>query len=154
MILAIDPGTTESAYVLMEDYKPADFDILPNAELLERFYTESYNLCDLAIEMVANMGMPAVGASLFETAFWIGRYWEASDGVVKEKIYRKDEKMNLCGQTKAKDANIRQALIDRFGEVGTKKSPGWFYGFKKDIWAAYAVGVTFLDIQNGRYSQT
>ena len=35
----------------------------------------------------------------------------------------KEEKMNLCGSMKAKDSNIRQALIDRFGEVGTKKNP-------------------------------
>jgi hypothetical protein len=53
--------------------------------------------------------------------------------------------MNLCNSMKAKDSNIRQALIDRFGEVGVKKAPGWFYGFKKDVWAAYAVGVTYLD---------
>jgi hypothetical protein len=47
---------------------------------------------------------------------------------------------------KAKDSNIRQALIDRFGEVGIKKNPGWFYGFKKDIWQAYAVGITYHDL--------
>jgi hypothetical protein len=61
-------------------------------------------------------------------------------------IYRKDEKMNLCHSMKAKDANIRQALIDRFGVVGTKKSPGWFYGVSKDVWAAIAVGVTYHDL--------
>ncbi|HBC95047.1 MAG TPA: hypothetical protein DCZ10_19680, partial [Pelotomaculum sp.] len=62
-----------------------------------------------------------------------------------ERVYRKDEKINLCGSMRAKDGNIRQALIDRFGIVGTKKSPGWFYGVSKDVWAAIAVGVTYYD---------
>ena len=57
-------------------------------------------------------------------------------------IYRLDEKLNLCQDSRAKDANIRQALIDRFasgtpnGGKGTKKAPGWFYGFSDDVWQA------------------
>ncbi|KHD34036.1 hypothetical protein NL50_18035, partial [Clostridium acetobutylicum] len=67
-------------------------------------------------------------------------------------IYRKDEKMNLCHSMKANDSTITQALVDRFAYgvrnhgKGTKKEPGWFYGFKKDIWQAYAVGVTYFDM--------
>lgn len=155
MLLAIDPGDKQSAYVLMDEYKPISIGIVSNATLLERFYTDCYNLYDLAIEMIANMGMPAVGATLFETAFWIGRYWEASDGSHREKIYRKDVKVNLCGHSNAKDTNVRQALIDRFANTkngkGTKKFPDWFYGFKDDIWSAYAVGITYMDIQDGLY---
>jgi hypothetical protein len=94
---------------------------------------------------VASYGMP-VGESIFETVFWIGRFWEETGNITrKARIYRKDVKMNLCGSMKAKDSNIRQALIDRFGVVGVKKNPGWFYGFKADIWSAYAVGVTYYD---------
>lgn len=97
--------------------------------------------------MIASYGMP-VGKEVFETCVWIGKFAQASN--LKEKyIYRKDEKMNLCHSMKAKDSNIRQALIDRFGPVGTKKNPGWFYGFKADIWSAYAVGITYLDNMKG-----
>lgn len=98
--------------------------------------------------MVASYGMP-VGETVFQTCVWIGRFIQQIDEIGKEYsyIYRKDEKINICHSMKAKDSNIRQALIDRFGEVGTKKNPGWFYGFKADIWQAYAVGITYLDMQ-------
>lgn len=154
-ILAIDPGNTESAYVLMdEDYKPLEFGKLKNSDMrqylksamrYEEFKDDYYTR--VALEMIASYGM-AVGSTVFDTCVWIGRYTEIADRGGEHDynyVYRKDVKMNLCGQTKAKDANIRQALIDRFGVVGTKRSPGFFYGFKSDVWSAYAVGVTYLD---------
>ena len=145
MILAIDPGNIESAYVLMDKktYEPIEFGKISNEEMLEKVKTLSYN--NLVIEMIASYGMP-VGASVFDTCVWIGRFIQASY-CYGEYIYRKEEKINLCGSMKAKDSNIRQALIDRFGEVGTKNSKGFFYGFKKDIWSAFAVGCTYLDKQ-------
>lgn len=78
----------------------------------------------LVIEMIASYGM-AVGKEVFDTCVWIGRFKETAIMNHKkvEYIYRKDEKMNICHSMKAKDSNIRQALIDRFGEVGTKKNP-------------------------------
>ena len=74
--------------------------------------------------MVASYGMP-VGKEVFETCVWIGRFKELAimNNKEVEYIYRKDEKMNICYSMRAKDSNIRQALIDRFGEVGTKKKP-------------------------------
>ena len=102
----------------------------------------------LVIEMIASYGMP-VGKEVFDTCVWIGRFIQQTDEIGKSYsyIYRKDEKMNICNSMKAKDSNIRQALIDRFGEVGTKKNPGWFYGFKADVWSAYAVGITYIDMK-------
>ena len=151
-ILAIDPGNIESAYVLMdsETYKPIEFGKVENNRMLDLIFNYVYD--DFVIEMIQSYGM-GVGKSVFDTCVWIGRFvQEASRFTNKiEYIYRAEEKMNLCHSMKAKDSNIRQALIDRFGEVGTKSKPGYFYGFKKDIWSSYAVGVTYLDKESGKY---
>lgn len=158
MILAIDPGCAESAYVLIgENLKPVEFGKVGNEILYHKLKykyfsstTFNENNTDLVIEMVASYGM-AVGVEVFETVFWIGRFWEVGMPMSVQRIYRKDEKINLCGNMKAKDSNIIQALIDRFAYgvpnkgKGTKNNPGWFYGFSKDIWQAYAVGVTYYD---------
>lgn len=148
-ILAIDPGNTESAYCLIdtETYRPLSFGKQDNNWLLGFMDTQGILFDKVVIEMIASYGMP-VGKEVFDTCVWIGRFKQIAESqeIKVEYIYRKDEKMNLCHSMKAKDSNIRQALIDRFGPVGTKKNPGWFYGFKKDIWAAYAVGITYLDL--------
>lgn len=149
-IFAIDPGNVESAYCVIDEetYKPEEFGKVKNEILLNLIYSRlsnSVNYYTMVIEMIASYGMP-VGKEVFDTCVWIGRFVEAYDKDYKF-IYRKDEKMNICHSMKAKDSNIRQALIDRFGPVGTKKNPGWFYGFKADIWSAYAVGITYLDLK-------
>lgn len=157
VILAIDPGNEESAYCLIDikTYKPIEFNKIKNVEMfdvIERLISEydGYSFNTMVIEMIASYGMP-VGKEVFDTCVWIGRFVEAMKMFSKDRftetkyVYRKDEKMNICGSMKAKDSNIRQALIDRFGVVGTKKNQGWFYGFKSDIWAAYAVGITYID---------
>ena len=84
----------------------------------------TYKIDKLVIEMIASYGMP-VGKEVFETCVWIGRFEELGrlQNIDVEYVYRKDEKMNICHSMKAKDSNIRQALIDRFGEVGTKRNP-------------------------------
>jgi len=97
---------------------------------------------DLAIEMIASYGM-AVGKEVFETCVWIGRFWQVWPGVSVTRIYRKDVKLHLCGTLKAKDTNIRQALIDKIGPQGTKNAPGPTYGVKSHVWPALAVAVTF-----------
>lgn len=142
-ILSIDPGNEKSAYVLMNSNKtPIKQGLIENNDLLEIMNELNYDA--LVIEMVASYGM-AVGKTVFDTCVWIGRFIEKATqkNIPYSRIYRIDEKIYICHDSRAKDSNIRQALIDEFGEVGTSKNPGFFYGFKKDIWAAFAVGVTF-----------
>lgn len=155
MILAIDPGSTESAYVILdENLKPIEFAKIDNEDILDCINSGDFKKVDkIAIEMIASYGM-AVGKEVFDTCVWIGRFYEKLNNCSIANIqfiYRKDEKMNLCHSMKANDATIKQALVDRFAYgvrnhgKGTKKEPGWFYGFKADCWAAYAVGVTYFD---------
>lgn len=162
MILAIDPGNEKSAYVLMsKGLRPLEFKKTGNDAILKRIplLMDMYGDFTLAIEMVASYGMP-VGREVFETCFWAGMFWQAANVKEKRLIYRMDEKLNLCHDSRAKDANIRQALIDRFAPgvpnngKGTKKNPGWFYGFSADVWQAYAVGVTCADMMEGRYKRS
>lgn len=158
MLLAIDPGNTLSAYVLMDGYKPVDFGKVENERLLETILSRGLAQWPqvAAVEMVASQGK-VVGREVFETCVWIGQYSLAvrQGGVAVELIYRYEVKRNLCGDVCAKDGNIMHALIDRFAEhdtktgKGTKKNPDFFYGFYKDIWQAYAVGCTYLDTRKG-----
>ena len=146
MILAIDPGTTQSAYVVFDNGKIEDKGIVENYNLLAWINEGEFMNCDeLYIEMVASYGM-AVGKTVFETCVWIGRFVEAWHDEW-EYVYRKDVKMHLCGQTKAKDSNIRQAIMDMYGSdrsiaIGTKKAQGPLYGVSKDVWAALGVAIT------------
>lgn len=148
-LLAIDPGTTHSAAVWLRGDVIEAAVIYPNEDLLESIRCDGvFNEPPdhLAIEMIASYGMP-VGKEVFETCVWIGRFIEAFNGPQHSLVYRKDVKIHLCGSMKAKDGNIRAALIDRLGPVGTKKEQGPLYGISKDMWSALAVGLTWRDKQ-------
>jgi hypothetical protein len=153
VVIALDPGPEQTALVaLRPDGRPFESTIGRNAyiaELLDLIAADpSLGAPVLAVEMIASYGMP-VGADVFETCVWIGRFVERWGGE-HALVYRRDVKLHLCDSPRAKDANIRQALIDRFGPskqaaIGTKKAPGPLYGFKSHLWAALAVAVTYHD---------
>lgn len=151
-ILAIDPGTTESGVVVYDaplrnrtEWNPhaagwgvVEAVFLDNPTLIHRMKERSFGGAEVcAIEMIACYGM-AVGKETFETCVWIGRFVERA-GIPVHLIYRQDVKIHLCGTMKAKDPNIRQALIDKHGAPGTKKKPGPTYGIAGHLWSALAV---------------
>lgn len=147
-ILAVDPGTTESGWVVYEDGKVVASGVFGNSCMLETIAETPAKR--LAIEMIASYGM-AVGREVFETCVWIGRFKQAfRDPDAVELVYRRDVKLHLCGTSKAKDPNIRQALLDLFPrtgggrtpQIGTKAQPGPLYGVSSHAWAALGVAVT------------
>lgn len=157
VILAIDPGSERSAWLLYSDQLPAvlAFAKVPNDELLEALRRPAALALDdvgiVVIEFMAPRGMPT-SAQDMETLWWAGRFTEAAHPTPVERLTRHKVKMHLCGKANANDVNIRAALIDRFGgiggkeaAVGRKASPGPLYGISADVWAALAVAVTWAD---------
>lgn len=144
-VLAIDPGTHRSAWVLFDSRRePANFGIDDNEALVQDIARNLFAVDRIVIEKVESFGM-AVGAEVFETVRWAGRFEQAAQPAPVVRIGRKAVKLALCGSPRAKDPNIRQAVIDRFGGSEAIKKGGVLHGASKDVWAALAVGLTYLD---------
>ena len=146
MILAIDPGPTKSAYVVFECRNAiiGSFGILANEEMRSVYPGVAFHAERCVIEKIASYGMP-VGEEVFETVFWSGIFAHSFGLDKVERITRQQIKMHLCGSPRAKDANIRQACMDRFGGSQSIKKGGPLYGVKADVWAALAVALAFAD---------
>ena len=158
-IIAIDPGNIESAFYLpMCEIGEPLFGKMEN----EVFLTHIKGWMDsgdaMVIEQVACMGM-AVGKHVFETVYWSGRFAQTAIdmGLSVERIKRHEVKTCLCANSRAKDSNIITAIVDiydpdrEFGKLGkgTKKKPGPFFGFSKDVWQAFALYLTWESKREG-----
>lgn len=167
MIIAIDPGTTQSALVAIdpESFAVIENATLPNDVILNSVIAHSSDESNqLAIEMVASYGM-AVGAETFETVLWIGRFIQAW-GREATKVYRKQSgdcdsvAMHLCKNNRAADTNIKRAILDMYPatgggatpQVGTKKQPGPLYCLfgRGHEFQALAVAITFAQTFKGK----
>ena len=163
MILGIDPGNELSAYCLC-DYdtlKPISFGKVDNETIMSDVLPQ---INDYAIECVAIEHMQgynmSVGKEVFETCIFIGRMLERITHIQSNikilPIYRKDEKLAICGNLKANDTIIRHTLIDMFAKhdlkngKGTVKNKDWFFGFRADCWSAYAVCYTAKMQEEGK----
>jgi hypothetical protein len=147
-ILAIDPGPRLSAYVELAGAAIVAHGKISNLELLQMLRAREPS-GPLVVEMVAPYGKP-VGREVFETCVWIGRYLEAWRGVGR-LLERREVKQALGlragGSKAATDADVRSALIVRWGGQGGKRAraPAALAGIVDDEWAALAVAVAWRD---------
>jgi hypothetical protein len=120
-VLAVDPGSSESAYVFLRDGCPVKFDKVRNDVLRAMLSGDTWYgwLGEtpedvLAIETIESYGMgfaKDIAITLIET----GRLIEAWGGPYR-CIPRKDVKLTLCGTMRGvNDAVIRQRVIDHYG---------------------------------------
>lgn len=147
LILAIDPGPEKSAFVLWDGDRVIMADEMENAALLQRFDLAGFAAGPplMLIEKVESFGM-AVGAEVFETVFWSGRFaqmWAARGGKV-ERRGRMKVKMHHCHSSRAKDSNIRAAILDKY-PAGTKREPGPAFGITSHKMAAFALATAWTE---------
>jgi hypothetical protein len=143
-IIGIDPGNQESGWVLVEEKKITSSGVSPNEQLLEML--REHPFATLAVEWIQSMGM-TVGKEVFETCRWVGRFEQVGreNQMEVRLIPRGRIKLHHCGSSRAKDANVSQSLRDAYGQKGTKKNPGYFYGVSSHAWQAFAVAAYVLE---------
>ncbi len=151
IILGIDPGPERSGVCLYDAEDRRVVMAVSEADNHSLLSDIPLKADRVFIEMIHNQGRTTVGQETFETCVWVGRFMQACKPriTIVEKILRSKVKMALCGTMRAKDANIRASLLDRFGPgkekaIGTKKNPGPLFGVTGHAWQALAVIIAGL----------
>ena len=166
--IGIDPGNIESAMSIYDGTRIVFCQKIPNKTdsdvewdffdtfkhqyiLAHKEFSMGGLVEKVFIETIQSYGMP-VGQEVFETCFYIGRLQLLleQNNIPYEMVKRSDIKLHHCGTTRAKDTNIKAALIERFGDKGTKSAPGFFFGVTGDGWSACAIAIHGHDKLNGR----
>lgn len=158
-IFALDPGPGQSSFVqctftgdtrllgaqLILDRVFVD---VPNDGLLGILHLDSMPEHVVFEDMIYYGQMSHCGKSIFDTCRWCGRFEQIlamRNGSSRKVIYlpRQTVKTMICNNSLANDSDVRRALIDRFGEPGTKKHPGALYGVSGHCWQALGLAVAY-----------
>ena len=146
-IYAVDPGTEQSALVVLKGARVVDAAMFTNTDLVRELGCEfSAPEAVLVIEEVESFGMP-VGREVFQTVFWAGRFAEAWSPRPFVLLPRRTVKLTLCGTSRAKDPHIRQRLIDLYGGPACARKGGALAGIKSHLWSALALAVAYQQTQ-------
>jgi hypothetical protein len=168
-ILAFDPGPKQTGIVRLEgiDAEPLPVGAAPSCEnctisvaaiaKIQAWTLPNQELCArlgellgkpypvALLEVVEARGMP-VGNDTLHTQLWAGYIGGllASDNVITLFVRRSRVKLALCGTARAKDSNIRAALIDLLGGKEAVKKGGIAHGIHGHQWAALATAFAYL----------
>jgi hypothetical protein len=144
-IVAVDPGPEQSAWIRLEGDRPVGFAKHPNHDVLP--VLGSFARTDeLAIEAVQSYGKN-VGASVFDTCTWTGRFmqrWLDAGGPTLHRIFRPEVKRHLAGRVNARDSDVRVAILRRYADKYDTLE--MLDGITGDVWQALAVALTYRDL--------
>lgn len=160
-VVGVDPGTTESAWVMIEDGYPVEHKFEPNEGLLSRL-RGGYFFDDIPIifERIDFMG-EFMGKTTLETAVWTGRFMEAAcqhpPGRVIARLSRSDVVKHFGIRNGARpgekrpnpDSLLRRAMFLRYGQEppgpGQRVKDGPMVGVTGHILQALALGLVWWD---------
>jgi hypothetical protein len=153
MIIAIDPGPKESGYVLI----PNEWEMFPESfgkidnDALGILLSEQVK-GDIVIEKPVCRKW--AGREVSDTAIIAG--YLAGKTYLPVYLITRSKVRGHFKCTRGGDKAVKNVMVGRFAPgvpnhgKGLKDSPGFFYGFKSDIWQAYALGVAYLDMWNNQ----
>lgn len=160
MILAIDPGPEQSAYVYgypQDKVRPVeDYGMVLNRELEVSIRNGYFNGADdVLIEDWAPWGKPA-GQKMVDVCKAIGRFQLLCEKLVQCKTttyFRRDVCRWLVGLPNAKKSQIRAYMIQRYGPsreqaIGRKGCEGPLYGLRVHQMDALAMAVMHVEQQS------
>jgi hypothetical protein len=156
-LLAIDPGPTESGWVIIDrNYHPIDFGKEGHSTLFphdnvprQEWYREQLHSVVIEKPVCQKWSGASVSDTAMVAGVLAGQFQMLCDNVFL--VNRAKVRGRLCGN-RGNDSKCIAKLHRRFAPgvsnkgKGTKKEPGFFYGFTGDVWQAFALGTVFLDL--------
>lgn len=137
-VLALDPGTHESGFCLLDNGVIVSSGVMPNADMLRIVKDDRSDV--LAIEGFLARGN-VIDNNCVQTIRWEGRFvqaWGCPDDVML--VSRRDVKKVLGIPGSSDDSAVNKRLRELIGEKGTKAKPGPTFGVSTHAWAALGVG--------------
>jgi hypothetical protein len=151
MLLAIDPGTRESGFVILSD----DCRVLrsgneSNQKILQEILRPSVKL--VVVEEVAYANM--AGWTLFRTSWWCGAMCLLAHQAGKPyHLLSRNEVKSSLGLSGQKDADVRRLCIAQYGgneaqAIGTARDSGPLYTVTGHAWQALGLAIAW-NIRHG-----
>lgn len=147
LIIGIDPGTKQSAYVAWDGEFIQALGTEPNASVAKYLRSIDRRAC-VCIENIEPYGMN-VGREVLETMFWIGRFFQIARDTIGPKqvsrLPRRAVKKHLRLGPGSGDKDVRAALINRL-----ERNPIDWHSLRSHQFAALAIATTWWETERER----
>lgn len=147
LIIGIDPGTKQSAYVAWNGTYVQDVGTLDNPKVAKYLRSIDRDAC-VCFESIVSYGK-VLGQSTLQTVFWTGRLFQVARDTVGpqqvSRLPRRAVKKHLRLGPGSGDKEVRAALIRML-----ERNPADWFNLKSHQWSALAIAVTWWDTERVR----